>query len=333
MKALILKRPGSIVSMQVQEIETPEPQAGEVRVRLLAASLNPLDYKLVLAGHPAWKYPHVPGQDGCGVVEACGAGQEGWLGKSVLFLSDPLADGCFAQSIVVPADSLVPLPDGLDPLDAASLPCAGLTAWDCLVQRAHLSAGQDVLVQGAAGGVGSFAVQIAKRLGARVIATASPANADYLAGLGADHVVDYNAEPVRDRVMEITGGSGVHALIDTIGASSATQNLACLGYQGHLLCLSGLPDLSRHPLPAAAPSIHDIATGAVFAQGRPADRERQRGQLAELAGLLASGAIRPVRQKTVSLSAVPAAMEELRDRHVRGKIVVDFGLPFDCVET
>lgn len=328
MKALILKRPGSIGSMQVLDVNNPQAQVGEVLVNLEAASLNPLDYKLVLAGHPAWKYPHIPGFDGAGTV--CAVGEQvdaALIGQQVVFHSDPRLPGCFAQQIAIDSRLLVAIPSGLSCLDAATLPCTGLAALWALKYRAHVQPGQTVLIQSGAGGVGGYAIQIAHKLGARVITTCSPNNFEYVRSLGADEPIDYSTESFRDRVLELTDGKGAHVILDTMGSHSATLGLACLGYNGHLICLSGLPDLSKYNAASNAPSIHDTAIGAVHAYGRPDDICRQRDQLEELVEMLAKGELRSTRNKAIDMAGIPDALEELRDRHVKGKIIADLTLP------
>lgn len=324
MKALSLRRPGSILDIKICEISDHPAHAGEVVVRLEAAGLNPVDFKLALSGHPAWKYPHIPGLDGAGVIESVGQGVVDWKpGDRVVFHSDLRKDGCFAERIIVQAAALAKIPAKVSMVDAASLPCAALTAQRALLERSSVTAGHVVLVQGAAGGVGGFAIQIAKNAGARVIATCSTGNEDYVRGLGADDVVFYAEEIVRERVLELTDGQGVDVAIDPVGGHSATQTLACLNYGGHLVCLSGLPDLSKLPASTIAPSIHEIAIGAGYAFAQASYVKKLGEELQQIVDQFAAGKLRSFVSKTITSSEIPASLEELRERHVRGKIVAD----------
>ena len=333
MKALILRRPGSLASLQVQDIPDPKLSDGEALVQLEASSLNPLDYKMALAGHPAWKYPHIPGLDGAGTVIKVGDGADPALvGRKVVFYDDLRLPGSFAQMIAVKADSLALIPDGISCLDAATLPCAGLTALCSLKYLANLQSGQTVLIQGGAGGVGGYAIQIARHMGAKIITTCSPNNFEYVRSLGADFAIDYSSDSFRDRVMELTDNSGAHVVIDVMGSHSAGIGLTCLGYGGHLICLSGLPDLSKHGSSNPATSIHDVAFGTVHASGRSKDLIEQRKQLSELIDFLATGVLQSTRSKTIGMAEIPAALEELRERHVRGKIVADMTSPIPDLE-
>jgi len=327
MKALILRRPGSILDMQVQEIDPPVPVANQVLVHLDAAGLNPVDYKLALAGNSSWKYPHIPGLDGAGIITGVGTGvPSSLIGSRVCFHTDLRSDGTFAEFVNVPAHAIAVVPDNISSLDAAALPCSGLTAWEAVNEKAHVKPGDFVLVEGAAGGVGGIAVQLAKIHGATVIGTCSPENNDYLYSLGVDYVLDYNTESIREKVLEYSHGHGANLVIETISGHSATQALGYLSYAGHLVCLSGLPDLTKVVLFTTAPSIHEVALGAAFSHGTKTDQEALANNLKELLRLCSKGNIHIQRTRVIPLEAVPENLEALRDRHVRGKIVVDYSL-------
>lgn len=328
MKAIILRRPGSLADMQVQEIDTPEPRRGYALVRIHAASLNPLDYKHALSGNTIWKYPHVPGLDGAGIIEALSAEDLAdhprlAPGSRVAFHQDYRLDGSFAEYTLVPIHTLAVIPEGLGFNQAATIPCSGLTAYRALEICCGLTSGSWVLVEGAAGGVGTFMVQMAARSGARVIGTCSPENNEYVRSLGAGYTIDYNSESIRDRVTEITGGRGVDLVLETISSHSATQALSYLAYGGHMVCLSGLPDLSKLQGYTIAPSIHELALSAVYAYGDKAAQESLATDIEYLMGLLESGDLKVSISRHIRLEEIPMALEELRDRHVRSKIVVE----------
>jgi NADPH:quinone reductase-like Zn-dependent oxidoreductase len=197
MRALRYDRFGPPEVLHVVDVPEPVPQAGEVKVRVHAASLNPLDWK-VRAGHLRWlpvfrRPPRTLGCDFAGEIVGVSAGARShYVGERVFGSLLPFGrDGSLAEYIVAGVDRLATMPDDLGFDQAAALPIAAGTALQAIVDEAHLGAGQRILVTGAAGGVGHFAVQIAKHLGAHVVAVCGAANADFVRGLGADEVIDY----------------------------------------------------------------------------------------------------------------------------------------------
>jgi NADPH:quinone reductase len=179
-----------------------------------------------------------------------------------------------------------------------------------------------VLVHAAAGGVGGFAVQLAKAAKAFVIGTCSASNAKYVRELGADEVINYRSEDVFQRAKAIAGDRGIDAIIDNIGPSNGVDNLGLLGPEGGLACIAGIPDLSIVPDLPYSISIHDIGLGGVMAS--PAFRRRQEdlGRMAtELMTLVEAGKITPTVAEQITLEAIPKALERLAEGHVRGKIV------------
>lgn len=326
MKALVLERPGAFENLHIADIPRPEPGPGEVRVRVVAAGLNPVDYKLMSGGHPAWQYPFVLGLDVAGIVDALGPGVVQWeVGDEVFYHGDLRRPGGFAEYTVAPAHSMARIPENTSPVesavDMAALPCAGLTAYQAIYRKLRLRAGQTILVQAGAGGVGGFAVQLASVSGATVITTASPANFDYVRQLGADCILDYHTENVLERVMEITGGRGVDAVIDVLGRHTATAGLDMLAFGGQLVCVEALPDFSHWHMFNKALSVHEIALGDAHAHGDRAAQEDLADMASELAALVAEGRINPMVSEVISLEAIPDALRRLSGRHVRGKIV------------
>jgi NADPH2:quinone reductase len=322
MNALVLDRPGPPDTLRVADIPTPEPGAGEVRVRVHAFALNPVDYKRARTGYPTWQYPFVLGLDVAGTIDALGPGVEGWqVGNRVFYHGDLSRPGGYAEYAIAAAHMLVRIPEEVSFVEAAALPTAGFTAYQTLFRRLHVQAGQTVLVTGGAGGVGGFAVQLAAWAGATVITTASVYNHDYLRRLGATHVIDYNTENVVERVLSLTGGRGVDAMVDTLGTESATAGLDMLAFGGGLACVSRLPDFSRIRRLTKALSIHEIfLNGAYLSEDRIAQEDLARiGR--EMIELVRTRQINPTVSEVISLEAVPEALNRLSQRHVRGKIV------------
>ena len=322
MRALVLDQPGPCDTLRMADLPVPDPGPGQVRIRVEACGLNPSDYQRAAHGIPEWTWPAVLGLDVVGIVDELGAGVTNVRTRQrVAFHADIRERGGFAEYALADAQVLAPVPAGLDPAVAAALPSAGMTAYQAVVRRLHVTAEDTVLVTGGAGGVGGFAVQLAAMAGARVLSTASAGNAAYVRGLGAEAVVDHRTEDVASRVREVTEGRGVDAVVDPVGPDSATTNLGLLVHGGRLAAIAGRPYLGVVPPFSMAPSLHEIALGAAYTVGD----ERARGQLStmltELLSMAADGRLDPMLTRTVALEDVPAALTELSGRRVRGKLV------------
>lgn len=322
MRALVLDRPGAPGTLRLGDAPVPVAGPGEILVRVEAGGLNPVDYKVAAGGFPEWVWPHVLGVDVVGVVEAAGPGVETVrAGDRVAYHGDLRARGGFAELAVTTADTVALVPANVDPVAAAALPCAGMTAYQAVVRRLHVQAGQTVLVTAGAGGVGGFAVQLAAMAGARVLSTASAANAARVRALGADEVIDYRTQDVASRVLELTDGRGVDAVVDTLGPESATQNLHLLTFGGAVAAIDGRADVSVVPPFSRVPSAHEIALGAAHSHGDAAARADLSIMLSALLALVAGGRLDPMVTKTMGLEGVPEALTELAGRHVYGKLI------------
>lgn len=204
MKAVRFHETGDAGVLRYEDVALPQPGAGEVRVRVAGSAYNPADGGMRGGFLPIpITLPHTPGYDVSGTVDALGDGVTGLaVGDAVVGFLPMAADGSAAEHVVAPADALVPAPTRIPLADAAGLPSVGLTAWQALFEAGGLAAGQRVLVNGAGGPVGGYAVQLAHRAGAHVIATASPRSAASVRAAGADEVVDHTATPLLDAVAE-----------------------------------------------------------------------------------------------------------------------------------
>lgn len=322
MKALVLDKPGSPDTLYVADMPVPQPGAGEVRVKVHAAGLNPADYKFAARGFATWKYPFIIGMDVAGIIDEVGPEVAGWkVGDAVYYHGNLSKPGGFAEWHVTPAHTIAPLPDKLSFAEAAALPCAGFTAYQVLYRKLHVQPDRTILIHAGAGGVGGFAVQLAKQSGLRVISTCSAKNFEFVRQLGADEVIDYNTEDVAARVREITNGRGVDAIVDNVSSASATAGLELLAFGGAIACVVGLPDFSQLKSFGKAISIHDVALGGAYLSG---DRKAQEdlGQMGRELGAIASeNKIDPMLTEIVSLAGIPDALLRLSQRHVRGKIV------------
>jgi len=306
MKAVRIHRYGGPEVLVHEEVPRPEPARGEVLIRVEAAAVNPVDWK-VREGYLKEMLPHslplIIGWDVSGVVEAVGAEVTHFkAGAEVFSRPDLQRDGTYAEYVVIRESEVALKPRSVDHLHAAAIPLAGTTAWKSIIDAAGVAAGQRVLIHGAAGGVGSYAVQLAKWRGAYVIATASAANHDYLRGLGVDQTIDYRSEHFED----VSGK--VDVVFDTIGADTQERSWQVLKKGGILVSIVAPP-------PPEIAGIHGVRQAFVFIQP-------DAGVLAELATLVDAGKLRPSVETILPLSEARRAQELSQEGHVRGKIVL-----------
>ncbi|HEY9756273.1 MAG TPA: zinc-binding dehydrogenase [Oculatellaceae cyanobacterium] len=328
MKALVLDKPGTPETLYPSDVEQPKPGPDEVRVKVQAVGLNPVDYKLAASGFPGWSYPFILGLDVAGIIDAVGPNVEEWQpGDPVYYHGDMTKPGGYGQYAIVTTRTLAWLPDGLSYTDAAALPCAGFTAYQAIHRKLRVQKGNTILVQGGAGGVGGFAVQLAKAAGLEVIATCSRHNTNFVRDLGATEIIDYQKEDVAQAVREITNGRGVDYIVDTVSPESATKGLQMLAFNGQMACVAGLPNITSLSPYEKAFSLHEVALGGAYVTGD----EQALDDLArigmEFGALAAKGVVKPMVEETVALEDIPDALVRLSMRHVRGKIVAKIPQP------
>jgi NADPH:quinone reductase-like Zn-dependent oxidoreductase len=337
MRAWLLDHPGPPGSLRRADLPSPwrapasQRREVEVLVQVEAVGLNPVDFKSAAAGNAAWHYPHVLGLDIAGRViavhaEPAARREIGWMlpapGTRVVLHQDLREPGGFAEYVAVAPEALAVIPSELDPIAAASLPTPGLTALDAVERRLRQISGHTVLVHGASGGVGSFAVQLAKLFGAKVIATARPENEEAVRALGALHVVDYRAPDFAEQVRRIAPG-GVDAVIDTVSARSATEGLSLLRHAGHLVSIAGRPDLGSIPEFGLAPTVSEVALGAAYTHGGFEGRRWLTWGLERLMRLIVEGHLHPPDIEVISFDEIPQGLQRLADRDVDGKLVAN----------
>ncbi|MFF0473916.1 NADP-dependent oxidoreductase [Streptomyces sp. NPDC004284] len=304
MRAVVVEQWGGPEKLVEREVERPEPGLNEVLVRVHAAGVNPVDWKTRASGGLiAWGPLPAVGWDVSGTVEAVGPGVGIFRPGDEVFGMPlfPRQAGGYAEYVVAPARHLAPKPASLTHVEAAALPLAALTAWQALVDAADVRPGERVLVHAAAGGVGHFAVQIAKARGAYVIGTASAAKHGLLRELGADEVVDYREAPFEDVV------SDVDVVLDGIGGETAERSLKVLRTGGRLITLPGPDDVPAAPegLRAAWVMVEPDHLG-----------------LREITALVDGGALRPVVDTVLPLSEAAKAHELGELGRTAGKIVL-----------
>ncbi|WP_231187201.1 NADP-dependent oxidoreductase [Haladaptatus sp. DYF46] len=307
MKAVRVHEFGDVSNLRYEEIETSEPAADEVRVRIHAAGVNPVDYKIRQGAPFPIDLPWIPGWDIAGVVDEVGTDVSGFeLGEEVYgILPFPGDGGAYAEAVTIsPTEGkLGQKPASLSFEEAAAVPMAGLTAWRSM-QLTDLQAGQRILIHAAAGGVGHFAVQFAKHRGAHVIGTASGSNEEFLRDLGVDEFVNYREERFEDAV------EPVDVVIDAIGGDTFTRSLEIVKESG---VIDNLP-LNLTPEQEAAADGH----GVRLVQADTFDRN----WLEDISEFLDDGTVAPTLDTVFPLAEARHAHELSEEGHVRGKIVL-----------
>jgi NADPH:quinone reductase-like Zn-dependent oxidoreductase len=240
MKAAVLTAFGPEAPFQIQEVAIPEPAPGELLVKVMASSVNPIDYQIRRGDYTSQvNLPAIIGHDVSGEVVAVGTGVSRFQPGDQVYYSPPVfgKQGSFAQYHTVRESVVALKPSNISHLEAATLPLAAGTAWDMLVTRAGLQLNQTILVHGGAGGVGSMTIQLAKAIGAKVFTTAGAYHKETLLNLGADHVIDYRSENYLDAVNDLTNGKGVDVVIDTIGGATLAESPAILADYGKVVSI------------------------------------------------------------------------------------------------
>ena len=303
MKAVFIEHYGDSEVLEYGDLPDPVAAPGEVVIDVVAASVNAADWKARAGQYAQSKFPLVLGRDFSGVVSTVGSGVEDLkTGDSVFGVCEAGHEGGYAEKVAVKAAIIAKKPDGLSHVNAAAVALTGLTALSAIEETLKLRAGETILIQGGAGGVASFAVQLAKHIGARVITTTSAANRDYVRDLGADEIIDYNAQDFTKVV------TGCDAVFDTVGGDVAQKSFAVLKPRGRAAFIASGAQ-------APKPNRNDVISL------RPAVG-RSRQSLERIAELLEARAIRPPEVKLYRLSEAADAHRLSESRHFRGKLVL-----------
>lgn len=305
MKAVRIHQFGGPDVMALDEVPPPQPAADEVLIRVAAASVNPVDYKIREGKYPPVgrdKLPLVLGRDVCGLVEGFGPGTRGFNPGQEVYAMLPPDHGGYAEYAVAKEAHLALKPQTLDRTQAASVPLAALTAWQGLFDHGGLRAGQRVLIHGGAGGVGHFAVQFAKARGAFVLTTVSGRDIDFVRGIGADLAIDYQTQ----RFEDVAGK--VDMVFDLVSGETQARSWSVLARGGILVSTLGQPKPQE-------PAQHHLRSAGYTAQPNGA-------QLAEIARLIDHGKVKVVIDATFALTDARQAQERQQRGHPRGKIVL-----------
>jgi NADPH:quinone reductase-like Zn-dependent oxidoreductase len=305
MKAVLLSEHGGPEMLRLAEAPDPVAGPGEVVVDIHAASVNAADYKVRLGsgGYSNLKLPHILGRDFSGVVSALGPGVTDFkIGDAVFGVTDQGIEGCYAEKLAIKAAIIAKKPEWLGHAEAAALGLTSLTALWAVEDTAKLKPGETILVQGGAGGVAGFAIQLSKHLGATVLTTASARNHDYVTSLGAGRAIDYNAQDFTKAV------TGCDVVFDTVGGEVQVRSYDVLKPGGRLVWIAAAP-------PGFQPSRKDVQVL------RP-NVARDRVHLERMLELYDQGAVWPPNIVRYSLADAAAAHRVSESRHLQGKLVL-----------
>ena len=302
MKAVVVHEYGGPEVLRYEDVPKPHLEEGDVLIRVEAAGVNPGEAKIRAGDFAAYHtLPFILGYDVAGVVAETARGVDAQIGDAVYTNCDSTRNGGYAELVAVRASEVAPRPRTLDAVHAASVPLSGLTAWQALSDVAHLAPGQKVLVHGAGGAVGSFAVQFAKVMGGTVVATATGDDLGYVREIGADTVVDYKAQ--REDFSQ-----DMDVVLDTVGGETGARSLSVLKPGGLLVTFSAPPD-------TAAAEARGLRTHFMGVEPNAA-------QLGQIAELIDSGRVQTRVGLTLPLSEARQAHERLAAGGTHGKIVL-----------
>lgn len=303
MKAALFRKHGGPEVMEYGDVPDPVAGPGEVLVDIHAASVNGADWKVRAGTYaPVTAFPYIAGRDFSGAVSALGTGVKDFaVGDAVFGVCDVGQEGAYAEKIAIRAAILARKPESLSHVECAALALIGLTALCSIEDTLKLESGEKILIQGGAGGVAGFAIQVAKHLGAHVVTTTSAANIDYVRHLGAHEVIDYRAQDFTQAV------SGCDAVLDTVGGEVAARSFAVLrpgGRAAFIASGNAAPASPRSDVTALRPKVG-----------------RDRPHLERIAALVTSGAVRVPEITTYALRDAAKAHAVSEGRHLRGKLV------------
>ncbi|MFI7552504.1 NAD(P)H-quinone oxidoreductase [Micromonospora sediminimaris] len=325
MRAITIAEPGGPDVLSWSEVPDPQPGPGEVVVDVRATAVNRADL-LQRQGHypPPPGAPAYPGLECSGVVSATGPDVAGVrVGDQVCAL---LAGGGYAERVAVPAGQLLPVPAGVDLVDAAGLPEVACTVWSNVVQVARLTAGETLLVHGGGSGIGTFAIQLGAALGATVVATARAAKHERLRELGADLLVDYREQDFVEEVRQATVGRGADVVLDIMGASYLGRNVAALAADGRLVVI-GMQGGRKGELDLGALLAKRGTVAATALRSRPLEQKAAivRGVREQVWPLVEAGRVRPVIDRRLPIIDAAQAHRLLESNEHVGKVLLTVG--------
>jgi NADPH:quinone reductase-like Zn-dependent oxidoreductase len=315
MRAIAIEQFGGPETLKLMDLPTPEPAAGEVRIRVVASGVNPVDWKIregKLAKALPHHFPLVPGWECAGVVDAAGEGASRFRRGDAVYAytrKPAVQGGTYAEYVVVPESFVADKPASLLFHEAAGVPLAGLTAYQALFRKhGDVGPGKTVLVHAASGGVGMLGVQLAKNAGARVVGTAGPDNQDFIRSLGVDHAVDYRAVDFRTAVREIAPG-GVDVVFDCVGGETQAKSYDIVAQGGRLVSIVDTPKVDE----AKAKGLREAHYHFV---------EPSSDELRALAEMFDAGKLRTYVSAVLPLAEAREAQQRSHEGRTRGKLVI-----------
>jgi putative PIG3 family NAD(P)H quinone oxidoreductase len=322
MRAITFEQPGGPDVLAWTEVPDPTPGPGEVVVDVVAAAVNRADVMQREGRYPppAGASPYL-GLECSGVISATGVGvPEQRVGERVCAL---LAGGGYAQRVALPAGQLLPVPAGLSLVEAAALPEVACTVWSNVVDLARLRKGETLLAHGGGSGIGTFAIQLGRALGATVIVTARAPKHERLRELGAAHTIDYANEDFVERVAEATDGHGADVVLDIMGASYLQRNVSALAFGGRIVII-GMQGGRKAELDLGALMTKRGTISSTTLRARPADDKARivTGVREQVWPLIESGAIRPIIDRTMPMTEASEAHRLLESSDHLGKILL-----------
>ena len=310
MRAIAIKQFGTTDELQLLELPIPVPSYGEVLIRIAASGVNPVDVLLRegFAADAHSQFPIIMGVDLAGTVESVGLGVTEFKPGDTVYAHKKGGNGTYAEYAVLPSEWVARQPSSLNHLESSAVPCAALTAYQAITEVLQISAGQTILITGAAGGVGSFAVQIAAGLGAYVIATASSRNHRFLQELGAAEVIDYNTTDFVTAVRS-QHSDGVDAVLTTVGGDTKYRSIQTIRDRGRLVLISSED-------PAGPAPERDIQRTMFYAR---ADAK----SLDAITALIDTGKLKVFVERVIPLEHAKEAQQQIASGRVRGKLVLE----------
>jgi len=302
MKAIRIHEFGGPEVLKYEDVPEPHPGPSEIRIRIIAAGVNPIDWKMRRGLIGEMPLPMTIGLDVAGIVDAVGEGEVFFQPEEEVFAKVSIGQGGYAEYTVVNSTQVARKPESIGFIESAAIPTAGLAAWQSLFDIAELEKEQSVLIHGAAGGVGTFAVQFARWKGAYVIGTASAGNAQFLKSIGADEVIDYRNQRFEDLV------SNLDVVLDTIGGDTFERSWGVLKPGGFLVTTVA-------SIPEGDPEKYGVRAKTLMTQ--PDGKE-----LAQIAAIIDERQIKPIVTTVLPLTDAQKAHEISESRHARGKIVL-----------
>jgi NADPH:quinone reductase-like Zn-dependent oxidoreductase len=302
MKAIRIHEFGGPEVLKYEDVPEPQLGPGEIRIKIIAAGVNPIDWKIRRGLVGSLPLPMIMGLDVAGTVDMVGGGEIPFKPGDEVFAKVSIGKGGYADYTVARSTEMARKPKSIGFVESAAIPTAGLAAWQSIFDLAGLEKGQSVLIHGAAGGVGTFAVQFAKWKGAHVIGTASEKNAEFLKSIGADEVIDYKNQRFEDLV------SNMDVVLDTVGGDTFERSWGVLKPGGFLVTTVA-------SIPEGAPEKHGVRAKRVMTQS-------DGKELAQIAAIIDEQQIRPIVTTVLPLADAQKAHEMSESLHTRGKIVL-----------